>query len=324
MAEEILYDVTAVGELLIDFAPAGADADGTPLFRAQEGGAPVNYLAALAACGCRTAMIGKVGRDAFGRMLTDTLRTRGVETRGVRADADAFTTLAFVTLDADGERSFHFARKPGADTLLRTDELVWELIDGARTLHFGTLSLTDEPAAGATAAAVERARARGRQITFDPNLRLPLWKRADDARAAMDWGLRQADIVKLALDEAAFLLGPVTPEDAARQLMDTYGVRLVMITMGAAGCCLCNGTAAVRAPAMPVKPVDTTGAGDIFFGAAMSRVLAADAPPALLDADALSAVARFACCAAGLSVCRRGGVASVPAEAEIRSALMNP
>ena len=162
------YDVVALGELLIDFTAQGAGADGYPLMAAHPGGAPANFLAAIARLGGRTALLSMVGADAFGTMLTGTLREVGVDTRGVVVAEDAFTTLAFVTLDAHGERSFSFARKPGADTQLRFEELDLSLIEKTKAFHFGTLSLTDEPACGATQCAVAFAKERGKLITFDP------------------------------------------------------------------------------------------------------------------------------------------------------------
>ena len=195
------YDVVALGELLIDFTAQGAGADGYPLMAAHPGGAPANFLAAIARLGGRTALLSKVGADAFGTMLTGTLREVGVDTRGVVVAEDAFTTLAFVTLDARGERSFSFARKPGADTQLRFEELDLSLIEKTKAFHFGTLSLTDEPARGATQRAVAFAKGRRKLITFDPNLRPPLWRSLDDAREQMLWGLGQADVVKLSDNE---------------------------------------------------------------------------------------------------------------------------
>ena len=181
------YDVVALGELLIDFTAQGAGTDGYPLMAAHPGGAPANFLAAIARLGGRTALLSKVGADAFGTMLTGTLREVGVDTRGVVVAEDAFTTLAFVTLDTHGERSFSFARKPGADTQLRFEELDLSLIEKTKAFHFGTLSLTDEPARGATQRAVAFAKERGKLITFDPNLRPPLWRSPDDAREQMLW-----------------------------------------------------------------------------------------------------------------------------------------
>ena len=187
-----MFDVVALGELLIDFAPKSVNEAGYPVLSANPGGAPGNFLAALTKYGCRTAMIGKVGDDAFGRLLTQTLADAGIETRGILSDPAVFTTLAFVSLDENGNRDFSFARKPGADTCLKPEEIDEGLLQDARVFHFGTLSLTDEPAASATRQAVSLAKRLGLLVSLDPNLRKPLWKREEDARAAMEWSLRQA------------------------------------------------------------------------------------------------------------------------------------
>ena len=166
-----MYDAVAIGEVLIDFAAQSSDAMGYPVMAAHPGGAPCNFLATLSRFGMKTAFIGKVGKDDFGRMLRETLDSCGIDTRGLISDPDVFTTLAFVTFDSSRDRSFSFARKPGADTCLRPDELDTDVIDRARMLHFGTLSLTDEPSRSATVAAVDYAIRRGKLISFDPNLR---------------------------------------------------------------------------------------------------------------------------------------------------------
>ena len=213
-----MYDLTAMGELLIDFTQLSTDGEGYPTLAAHPGGAPGNFLAALCRYGASAAFLGKVGDDAFGRLLVDTLARAGIETRGIRVDPTVFTTLAFVTL-VDGERSFSFARKPGADTVLRFDELELSLIDQSRAFHFGALSLTDEPARSATRQAVAYARAQGKLVTFDPNYRPPLWRSEAQARAETLWGLEQADVVKLSDEELSFLWG-CTPEEGARRLLE--------------------------------------------------------------------------------------------------------
>ena len=226
-----MKDVVALGELLIDFAPVSADEAGYPTLKAQPGGAPGNFLAALQAYGCATALLGKVGEDGFGVPLRRTLEERGIETSGVLVDPGVFTTMAFVTLDAEGNRSFSFARKPGADTCLREDELDFSLIDECKVFHFGTLSLTEEPARSATAAAVEYAKKQGKLISFDPNLRKPLWPSDAAAKEQIEWGLRKADIVKISDEEIEFLWG-LSPEDGAKKLLSEYGVQLVYATLG--------------------------------------------------------------------------------------------
>ena len=170
-----MMDVVALGELLIDFTCQSVDADGYPTMAAHPGGAPANFLAALSQFGAKTALLGKVGADAFGKLLTATLAKAGIETRGLIATDQVFTTLAFVTLDDTGNREFSFSRKPGADTCIAFEELDLSLIDEATVFHFGTLSLTDEPARSATCQAVDYAKKAGKLITYDPNLRKPLW-----------------------------------------------------------------------------------------------------------------------------------------------------
>ena len=234
-------------------------------------------------------------------------------------DGEGYPTLAFVTL-VDGERSFSFARKPGADTVLRFDELELSLIDQSRAFHFGALSLTDEPARSATRQAVAYARTQGKLVTFDPNYRPPLWRSEAQARAETLWGLEQADVVKLSDEELSFLWG-CTPEEGSRRLREECGVALAMITLGPQGCYLENARGACRVPAPAVRPVDTTGAGDIFGGSAVAKLLALDTPPAELEPGALEGIARFAVTAASLSTLRPGGISSIPTEAEVLAAL---
>ena len=311
------YDVVALGELLIDFAPQGVNEANYPVLSANPGGAPGNFLAALTKYGCKTAMIGKVGDDAFGRLLVKTLEAAGIETKGVLLDPNVFTTLAFVSLDASGNRDFSFARKPGADTCLRPEEVDEALLASARVFHFGTLSLTDEPAASATRKAIELSRKHDLLISLDPNLRKPLWKREEDAKAAIEWSLRQADIVKISDEEVAFLWG-ISPEEGAKKLLQEYGVSLVYVTLGPKGCHAAtrNVSVTVNSPA-GIRVVDTTGAGDIFGGSAMSQLLQCGKAPAELTEAELTRIVRFACTAASLSTQKHGGITSVPEPNEV-------
>ena len=309
----MIYDVIALGELLIDFSPVGTDDGGYPILAAKPGGAPANYLAALSTYGMKTAFLCKVGNDAFGRMLLATLVAVGIETKGILLDDAAFTTLAFVTLDGAGERSFSFSRKPGADTRLRFEELDLSMIDAAKVFHFGTLSLTDEPARRATQEAVAYATERNKLITFDPNLRLPLWKSREEAEDQILWGLRCADIVKISNEEIEFLWD-CSEKDGAARLIGEFGVSLVMVTLGANGCYLANDRNFVAVPCPPVKPVDTTGAGDIFGGAALSRILSLGKNACDLNLQELREIAEFASVAASLSTQKPGGISSIPEE----------
>ena len=306
-----MTDVVALGELLIDFACLKTDDDGYPTMAAHPGGAPANFLAALSKFGAKTALLGKVGTDAFGKMLTDTLEKAGIETRGLVAADDVFTTLAFVTFDAHGNREFSFSRKPGADTRLTFDELDLSLIDEARVFHFGTLSLTDEPARTTTCKAVAYAKEKGKLITYDPNLRKPLWKDMETAKEQLLWGLSQADVVKISDEEVAFLFD-LGVEEGARHILESYGVKLVFVTCGADGCYFRNSRAAGREPALPgLRIADTTGAGDIFGGCAVWRLLQSGKPPAALDEAELRGIAEFACRVAGRSTEKSGGISAI-------------
>ena len=305
-----MYDVIALGELLIDFASKSVDQAGYPTMAANPGGAPCNFLAALNACGKKTAFLGKVGDDAFGHLLLGTLKEAGIETKGIVVDADVFTTLAFVTFDDKGDRSFSFARKPGADTQLRWEEVDKSLIDDAKVFHFGTLSLTDEPARSTTQMAVAYAKEQGKLITYDPNLRKPLWKSEDEAKAQILWGLHQADVVKISDEEVAFLWN-CTPEEGAEKLLNEYGVRLAMVTLGPDGAYLKTSKASCRIPGIKVSPIDTTGAGDIFGGSAVSRLLDLNKPVAELTAEDLAYIGKFAVTAASLSTEHLGGIPSI-------------
>lgn len=312
-----MYDVVALGELLIDFSCQSSDADGYPTMTAHPGGAPANYLAALAKYGKKTAFLGKVGNDSFGRLLKSTLETAGIDTSGLVISKDFFTTLAFVTLDEQGDREFSFARKPGADTQLSFDELKLSLIDEAKVLHFGTLSLTDEPARATTYKAVEYAREKGKLISFDPNLRPPLWMSMDDAREQMLWGLMQADVVKISDEEASFLFD-LEPEAAAGHIVENFNVKLIYVTCGANGCYYMNKNARGFAASLEgIRVQDTTGAGDIFGGSAMSALLESGKAPEKLSEAELEKIVRFASAAAGLSTTRAGGISSVPARTEL-------
>ena len=312
-----MFDVVALGEMLIDFAPVAADAAGYPTLKAQPGGAPCNFLAALQKYGCSTAMIGKVGDDRFGRLLIQTAADCGIAARAIVKYASVFTTMAFVTLDAVGNREFSFARKPGADTCLTESEVDFSLIDACRVFHFGSLSLTDEPARTATQKAVAYAKAQGKLISFDPNLRKPLWQNEAAAAEQIEWGLCQADIIKISDEEVDFLWN-ISPQAAAQKLLCEYGTRLVYVTLGPRGCCFANrsGSGEVAAPT-GVHVVDTTGAGDIFGGSAMSRLLKLGKAPEALSVEEMAAIAQFACCAASLSTQHHGGVTSVPGEQEV-------
>ena len=315
-----MIDVVALGELLIDFASRGTDGNGYPTMQALPGGAPANFLAALTKYGKSTAFLGKVGDDTFGHLLVGTVKDAGIETRGIVVDPTVFTTLAFVTFDEHGDRSFSFARKPGADTRLTWEEVDKSLIDEAKVFHFGTLSLTDEPVRTTTQKCVAYAREQGKLITCDPNLRKPLWCSEEEAKTQILWSLQQADMVKISDDEAAFLWD-CTPEEGADKLLNEFGVSLAMVTLGPRGCLLKTKNATCQVASPKVSPVDTTGAGDIFGGSAVCRLLELNKPITELTSEDLWYIGAFASTAASLSTEVPGGIPSIPEKAAVLAAM---
>ena len=315
-----MIDIVAIGELLIDFAAVNTDKDGYPTVAAHPGGAPANFLAAVTKCGGKTALLGKVGEDRFGDLLIRTLDNIGIETSGVVKDSGVFTTLAFVTFDETGDRDFSFARKPGADTCLTYEELDLTLVDRAKVFHFGSLSLTDEPAGSATKRAVAYAKEKGKLISYDPNLRKPLWKDLNLAKEQILWGLSQADVVKISDEEVEFLFG-MSPQIGADHIRKTYGVKLVYVTCGENGCYYDNGAASGHVPALPgIRVIDTTGAGDIFGGCAAWKLLQTNKAPEELTDGELQDIVTFASAGAGISTTKSGGISSVPELPEIMNA----
>ena len=312
-----MFDVVTLGELLIDFTTSSVDKDGYPLMQAHAGGAVANFLAVNSKFGLKTALIGKVGGDTFGKLLINTLKSNDISTDGMVIDDSVFTTLAFVTLDGSGDRDFAFARKPGADTMLRFEEVNLSLIENCKAFHFGTLSLTDEPCITATKKSVEYAKKLGKLITFDPNLRLPLWKDVEFCKKQMLWGLSMADVVKISLEEVEFLFG-LNQEQGAKHVLENYGVKLLFITKGADGVYATNRNVEVELPALSgVKVVDTTGCGDIFGGSALYKILTLDKNISEYEKEDLISVCRFATVSAGLASEKFGGIPSIPSLSEV-------
>ena len=315
-----MIDVVALGEVLIDFASRGTDNSGYPMMQALPGGAPANFLAALTKYGKSTAFLGKVGDDTFGHLLLNTVKNAGIETRGIVVDPTVFTTLAFVTFDEAGDRSFSFARKPGADTCLTWEEVDKSLIDEAKVFHFGTLSLTNDPARTATQKCVAYAKEQGKLITCDPNLRKPLWSSEEAAKEQMLWSLSQADVVKISDDEVEFLWN-CTPEEGADKLLKEFGVSLAMVTLGPKGCLLKTAGASCQVTSPKVSPVDTTGAGDIFGGSAVYRLLELEKPIQDLTCEDLRYIGAYASTAASLSTEAPGGIPSIPQKDAVLKAM---
>ena len=316
-----MFKAIASGELLIDFNTVATDEMGYPTLEGHPGGATINCLATLRKFGAEAAFIGKAGNDAFGKMLQHTISHFGIDTVNVLLSDEAFTTLAFVTLDETGDREFSFARKPGADLLLRFDEVDLSVFEGADVFHFGTVSMTEEPSRSTTKQLVEYARSKGILIGYDPNLRRNLWANLDDAHEQMLWGLSKADIVKISDEEIEFLFD-LSPEEGAKKILDTYPVQLVYATCGAKGSYYFTRNVCGFMPAMTgLNVIDTCGAGDIFGGSAMFRFLQHGKPASELTKEDLDDITRFATVSAGLSTQKHGGISSIPDLSDVLATL---
>jgi len=315
------FDVVALGELLIDFTSGGRSAQDNPLFEANPGGAPCNVLAMLRKLGKTCAFIGKVGRDGFGEQLRAVAGEAGIDLRGLRMDDHVHTTLAVVHTFANGDRDFSFYRKPGADMNLRADELDEALIRSCRIFHFGTLSLTDEPVRSATLAAVRIAREAGAILSFDPNLRVPLWDSLDEAKRWIAWGLAQCDVLKIADNEIEFMTGETDFDRGAAKLQAQYpNIRILNVTAGADGSYSYYGGIRAYQPACKLGGViETTGAGDTFCASVLNFVLERGMD-GLTKAD-LEEMLRFANTAAYIVTTKKGAIRSMPDRAQVEQLL---
>lgn len=314
-----MADITALGEVLIDFTPYGTSEGGQALFEQNPGGAPANVLAAVARLGGTAAFIGKVGDDMHGKLLKETLEKEGIDVRGMIEDPEYFTTLAFVALK-NGERSFSFARKPGADTQLRKEEIPLEVLKDTRIFHCGSLSLTDEPARGATMYAVEEAKKAGALISYDPNYRPLLWSSEEEAKKYMRSMIPYADIMKLSDEETELLTDHRDPKEAAQALID-QGVGCVVVTLGKDGALLKTKTIEVQEKVRTCQVVDTTGAGDSFWGGLLYQFAKNGEKPETLTAEHAAAYVQFANAVAGICVERRGAIPAMPTLEEVQKQL---
>ena len=315
------FDVAALGELLIDFTENGVSPQGNPLFEANPGGAPCNVLAMLQKLGKRTAFIGKVGADAFGASLRQTCEAAGICMEHLGTDPKHHTTLAFVQTGEGGERSFSFSRNPGADQMLTAEEIPEDLISGSKVFHFGSLSLTHEPSRTATQKAVETALAHGVTVSFDPNLRPPLWDSPEDAKKQIEWGLRQSHVVKIADNELEFLTGETDFDRGAAILKENYpNIRLLNVTAGAEGSYSYYETHRVFQPAFRLGgTIETTGAGDTFCACVLNYVLE-HGLEGLTEPD-LREMLRFANGAAYLVTTKKGAIRSMPDPSDVNAIL---
>ncbi len=267
------YDVCALGELLIDFTENGTSPQGNPIMEANPGGAPCNVLAMLTRMGCKTAFIGKVGDDIFGRQLRDTIKKTGIDDSGLLTDKSVNTTLAFVhTLDG-GEREFSFYRNPGADMMLTENDVSEELIMNCKIFHFGSLSMTNEICERATKKAVELAKKSGAIISFDPNLRENLWSSLDTAKEKIRWGLANCDILKISDNEIQWLTNEIDFDKAVEKLKNEFNIHLIFLSLGADGSRAYSETGYAEAPVYDVKSIEKTGAGDTFYGCILGKII---------------------------------------------------
>ena len=310
------YDVTALGELLIDFTENGDSSQGNPTFEANPGGAPCNVLAMLNRLGKKTAFIGKVGNDMFGKQLKAAVEECGIDTRNLVMDDEIHTTLAFVHTYPDGDRDFSFYRNPGADMMLTKDEVDADLIRNSRIFHFGTLSSTHEGVREATRYALDVAKEAGCIITFDPNLRPPLWKDLNDARKEIEYGMERCDVLKISDNEIQWLTGEEDFTAGVKKIREEFPIPLILVSMGRDGSRAYYGDHYVEvAPFLQKNTIETTGAGDTFCACVLNYVLEHDLE-ALTD-EQLKEMLTFANAAASIITTRKGALRVMPTREEV-------
>lgn len=310
------YDVVALGELLIDFTENGTSSQGNPVLEANPGGAPCNVLAMLNRLGHQTGFIGKVGQDMFGRQLESALEEVGIDTEGLVKDEKIHTTLAFVhTLDG-GDRDFSFYRNPGADMMLTESELNDGMIENCRIFHFGSLSMTDEICRKATKKAIHLAKESGALISFDPNLREPLWESLEAAREQIAYGLSQCDILKISDNEIQWFTGEQDYDKGVDYLLANYPIRLVLVSLGKEGSrAYMDGIRVQAAPFLQENTIETTGAGDTFCACVLHYVL--EQGFRSYSEEEMKAMLTFANAAASLITTRKGALRVMPERQEI-------
>ena len=309
------YDVIALGELLIDFTMNGQSEQGNNMFEACQGGAPCNVLALLNKMGKKTAFIGKVGKDQFGALLRDTITEAGIDASNLMVDENVNTTLAFVHTFPDGDREFSFYRNPGADMMLTADEVNPEVVKDTKVFHFGTLSMTHEGVREATKKAVETAKANGCLVSFDPNLRPPLWSSLDLAKEQMEYGFGKCDILKISDNEIQFVSGKEDYDEGIAYLQETYNIPLILLTMGKDGSRAYYIGMRVERPGFSVKAIETTGAGDTFCGSSLNYLVDHDFEN--LTEEQLGEMLTFANAAAALVTTKKGAIKAMPVKEEV-------
>lgn len=310
-------DIVAIGEVLIDLTQTGTDGAGVPQYAANPGGAPANLAVAAARLGASTALISKVGKDAFGRYLRSVLEENRVDVSALAVDEEQHTTMAVVSVDENGERDFTFYRDPGADSMLLKDEIPLGLLKEARFLHFGSVSLTREPARTTTLCAAETARALGAVVTYDPNYRANLWPDEATAVRRMRRPLDMVDILKISDEELPLMADTRDPEAGTAALAE-HGIRLILVTLGPNGVFYRFGDKTGTVPGVPCTVGDTNGAGDTFFGAFLSRLSRLDGFDCLTE-DNLREMLAFANRAASITTSRRGAIPAMPTLEEMQT-----
>lgn len=314
------YDTIALGELLIDFTENGVSAQGNPILEANPGGAPCNVLSMLSRLGHKTAFIGKVGEDAFGEQLEKALVEVGIDTKGLAKDQKVHTTLAFVHTKEDGDREFSFYRNPGADMMLSEEDLKEELIENCKIFHFGTLSMTHEGCRKATKKAIVMAKEAGAILSFDPNLREPLWDSLEDAKEQVLYGIEHCDILKISDNEIQWLTGLEDYDQGIRMIQEKYSVPLILLSMGKTGSRAYTGNLRVERPAYVQKnTIETTGAGDTF-GACVLHYVLSNGWHAYTKEE-LEEMLSFANAAAAIITTRKGALRVMPTKEEVEALL---
>lgn len=318
---EKTYDVVALGELLIDFTENGTSAQGNPVFEANPGGAPCNVLSMLARLGHRVSFIGKVGKDMFGKQLEDAIAEVGIDTSGLLKDDQVPTTLAFVHTLEGGDRDFSFYRKPGADMMLSVEDLKEEMIKDCRIFHFGTLSMTAEGCREATKKAIEIAREAGAIISFDPNLREPLWDCLENAKEQAAYGISKCDVLKISDNEIQWFTGEEDYEAGVRLLQERYDVKLILVSLGREGSMAYSGNNKAVVPAvLREDTIETTGAGDCFGACMLHQVLQKGLR--IYEKKELEQMLTFANTAASIVTARKGALRVMPTLEEINETLI--
>ena len=313
-------DVVALGELLIDFTDNGKTDQGNPLMEANPGGAPCNVSSMLSRLGKKTAFIGKVGDDMFGHQLEEALKEVGIDTIGLKKDCENHTTLAVVHTKEGGDREFSFYRNPGADMMLCEEDLEEDLLKACKIFHFGSLSMTDKLCRNATKKAIEVAKSNGAVLSFDPNLREPLWKNLDMAKEQIDYGMQQCDILKISDNEIVWFTGKEDYEEGVKALQDRYMIPLILLSIGKDGSrAYCQGVKAEVPAMLNERTIETTGAGDTFCACILNYVLEHGWRP--YTKEELKEMLQFANVAASIITTKKGALRVMPTREEVEEML---